>query len=179
MEKLWERFFYSLEDSNGQTGLRRLVNNAETMASYFETADILTEARNTLADLKRRKRKLNLTVHDRNIDNILVYVFLKGITTIPSKTKAYKLGLIDRSGMLIKDPETPEEHDSLSNLDLLLWKLRDWLKPKMSYLSSVNWLNSINKRNRLQNYLLNTDAVTSQYVIRKINSELADILRKH
>lgn len=179
MEKLWERFFYSLEDKNGQSGLRRLVNNAETISAYFETNDILVEASKTLAELKRRNRKINLTVHDRNIDNILVYVFLKSITTIPSKTKAFKLGLIDRTGKLIKDPVTPEEHDSISNLDLLMWKLRDWLKPKMSYLSSVNWLNSINKRNRLQNYLLNTDVVTSQYVIRKINSELADILRKH
>lgn len=178
MEKLWERFFYSLEDNNGQSGLRRLVNNAETMSAYFESSDILAEASSTLADIKRRKGKINLTIHDRNIDNILVYVFLKSITTIPSKTKAFKLGLIDRKGKLIKDPVTPEEQDSLSNLDLLMWKLRDWLKPKMSYLSSVNWLNSINKRNRLQNYLVNTDAVTSQYVIRKINNELADILRK-
>ena len=179
MEKLWERFFYALEDKNGQSGLRRLVNNAETMADYFETAGILTEARSTLSELQHRKQKINLTIHDRNIDNILVYVFLKSITTIPSKTKAYKLGLIDRTGKLIKDPKTQEENDSLSNLDLLMWRLRDWLKPKMSYLSSVNWLNSINKRNRLQNYLLNTDAVTSQYVIRKINNELADILKKH
>ena len=35
MEKLWERFFYALEDKNPVTGLQRLVNNAETMSSYF------------------------------------------------------------------------------------------------------------------------------------------------
>lgn len=178
MEKLWERFFYALDDTNGQVGIRRLVTNAETMAAYLESNNILQEAHSTISELKRKKQKINLSIHDRNIDNILVYVFLKGITTIPSKTKAYKLGLIDRTGKLIKDPKTDEENDSLSNLDLLLWKLRDWLKPKMSYLSSINWLNTINKRNRLQNHLLNTDAVTSQYVIRKINNELADILRK-
>lgn len=178
MEKIWERFTDALDDTNSQRCLQRLVNNAEFLSAYFESNNILNEANKTLSDLTRRKRKINLINHDKHIDNILVYVFLKSITTIPSKTKAYKLGLINSKGMLIKDPETQEEFDSISNLDLLMWKIRDWLKPKMTYISSVNWLNSINKNIRLQNHLLNTDAITSQYVIRKINSELANILRK-
>lgn len=179
MEKLWERFFYALEDKNSVSGLQRLVNNAETMSAYFEANGILTEARETLYSLKTRNKKINLSTHNRNIDNVLVFVFLKSITTIPTTTKAYKLGLIDRNGKLIKNPKTQEEHNAISNLDLLMFKLREWLRPKMYCLSSVNWIRGLYKDKRIQNYLLNSEIISKQYVVRRLNSELDTILRKH
>jgi hypothetical protein len=179
MEKLWERFFWSLEDSNPVSGLRRLVNNAETMSAYFEANGILTEANTALFSLKSHNKKINLSTHNRDIDNILVFVFLKSITTIPSKTKAYRLGLIDRNGKLIRNPKTQEEHDSISNLDLLMFKLREWLRPKMYCLSTVNWIRGLYKDKRIQNYLLNSEIISKQYVVRQLNSELDSILRKH
>lgn len=179
MEKLWERFFYALEDKNSISGLQRLVNNAETMSAYFEANGILTEARETLYSLKTRNKKINLSTHNRDIDNVLVFVFLKSITTIPTTTKAYKLGLIDRNGKLIKNPKTQEEHNAISNLDLLMFKLREWLRPKMYCLSSVNWIRGLYKDKRIQNYLLNSEIISKQYVVRRLNSELDTILRKH
>ena len=179
MEKLWERFFYALEDKNSVSGLRRLVNNAETMSAYFEANGILTEARETLYSLKTHNKKINLSTHNRDIDNVLVFVFLKSITTIPTTTKAYKLGLIDRNGKLIKNPKTQEEHNAISNLDLLMFKLREWLRPKMYCLSSVNWIRGLYKDKRIQNYLLNSEIISKQYVVRRLNSELDTILRKH
>ena len=179
MEKLWERFFYALEDKNSVSGLQRLVNNAETMSAYFEANGILTEARETLYSLKTRNKKINLSTHNRDIDNVLVFVLLKSITTIPTTTKAYKLGLIDRNGKLIKNPKTQEEHNAISNLDLLMFKLREWLRPKMYCLSSVNWIRGLYKDKRIQNYLLNSEIISKQYVVRRLNSELDTILRKH
>ena len=179
MEKLWERFFYALEDKNSVSGLQRLVNNAETMSAYFEANGILTDARETLYSLKTRNKKINLSTHNRDIDNVLVFVFLKSITTIPTTTKAYKLGLIDRNGKLIKNPKTQEEHNAISNLDLLMFKLREWLRPKMYCLSSVNWIRGLYKDKRIQNYLLNSEIISKQYVVRRLNSELDTILRKH
>ena len=179
MEKLWERFFYALEDKNSVSGLQRLVNNAETMSAYFEANGILTEARETLYSLKTHNKKINLSTHNRDIDNVLVFVFLKSITTIPTTTKAYKLGLIDRNGKLIKNPKTQEEHNAISNLDLLMFKLREWLRPKMYCLSSVNWIRGLYKDKRIQNYFLNSEIISKQYVVRRLNSELDTILRKH
>ena len=179
MEKLWERFFYALEDKNSVSGLQRLVNNAETMSAYFEANGILTEARETLYSLKTRNKKINLSTHNRDIDNVLVFVFLKSITTIPTTTKAYILGLIDRNGKLIRNPKTQEEHNAISNLDLLMFKLREWLRPKMYCLSSVNWIRGLYKDKRIQNYLLNSEIISKQYVVRRLNSELDTILRKH
>ena len=52
MEKLWERFFYSLEDKNPVNGLSRLVNNAETISDYMEAGGILSESTKKLSELK-------------------------------------------------------------------------------------------------------------------------------
>ena len=76
MEKLWERFFYSLEDKNPVNGLARLVNNAETIADYMEAGGILSESTKKLSELKIKHKKIDWSTHDRTIDNILVYVFL-------------------------------------------------------------------------------------------------------
>lgn len=178
MEKLWERFFYSLEDKNPVNGLTRLVNNAETIADYMEAGGILSESTKKLSELKIKHKKIDWATHDRTIDNILVYVFLKSITTIPVKTKAYKMGLIDKNGKLIRDPKTKIENEAISNLDLLMFKLREWLKPRMSCLMSVNWLNGIFNNIRLQNCLTNTNMLSRQYIIRRLNNELDQILRK-
>ena len=178
MEKLWERFFYSLDDKNSVKGLYRLVNNAEFISAFFEANGMLSEATATLNSYKIKNKKLNLITHNRDIDNILVYIFLKSIITIPTKTKAYKLGLINKNGKLIRNPVTPQENEAISNLDLLMFKLRDWLKPKMSLLASINWLEGSYKDQRLQNCLLNTEMLSKHYVIQKLNNELATILRK-
>jgi hypothetical protein len=129
--------------------------------------------------LIRKNKKINLSCHNRDIDNILVFIFLKSITTIPTKTKAYKLGLINKNGELIRSPETQQEHDAISNLDLLMFKLREWLRPKMYCLASINWIRGLYNDKRIQNYLMNTDFVSRQYVVRRLNNELNDILRKH
>jgi hypothetical protein len=179
MEKLWERFYYSLEDPNPVKGLSRLVNNAETISDYLEANNILTEARKTVKSLKIKNKKISLTNHNRTIDNILVYIFLKSITTIPSKTKAFKLGLIDKNGKLVRNPANQQEEDAISNLDLLMFKLREWLKPRMSCLMSVNWLSSAMGDIRLQNCLTNTESLSKQYIIHRLNDELDTILRKH
>ena len=179
MEKLWERFFYALDDKNGISGLRRLVNNAETISAYYEANDILTEAHKVALSLKNFNKKINLSTHNRDIDNVLVFVFLKAITTIPTKTKAYRLGLIDRNGKLIKNPVTKEENDAISNLDLLMFKLREWLRPKMYCFSTINWIRGLYNDKRIQNYLFNAEIVSKQHVVRQLNNDLDSVLRKH
>ena len=88
------------------------------------------------------------------------------------------MGLIDKNGKLIRDPKTKIENEAISNLDLLMFKLREWLKPRMSCLMSVNWLNGIFNNIRLQNCLTNTNMLSRQYIIRRLNNELDQILRK-
>lgn len=178
MNTLWKRFEQSLDDTNSLSGIRRLVNNASTISAMFEANGMLTEANETVYSLKSMNKKINLTTHDRNVDNVLVYVFLKGLVTLPTRTKAYRLGLIDKDGKLLRQPKTKEENECISNLDLLFFKLREWLKPKMAYLSSISWIKGVANNVRFQNYFSSVDTVSRQFIIRKLNSELDNIFKK-
>lgn len=176
IQKLWRRLKESLTDSNSQKGLHRLVNNAEMLSAYMEANGVLTESSKALLGLEQKKSKISMSTHNREIDNALVFVILKGLTTIPTKTEAYKMGIIDAKGKLIRKPRTDKENDAISNLDLLFFKLREWLSPRIAYLSSVSWLNGVMNGVRGQNYFKNAGILTRQYAVQKINDELYKIL---
>ena len=176
IQKLWKRLEESLDDTNSQKGLHRLVNNAEMLSAYMEANGVLTESSKALLDLEQKNAKINMTTHNREIDNALVFIILKGLTSIPTKTEAYKMGIIDAKGKLIRKPKTPKENEAISNLDLLFFKLREWLAPRIAYLSSVSWIKGVMNNMRGQNYFKNAGILTRQYAVRKINDELYKIL---
>ena len=176
VKKLWKRLEESLSDTNSQRGLHRLVNNAEMLSAYMEANGILNESSKALLDLEQKNVKINMTTHNREIDNALVFIILKGLTTLPTKTEAYRLGLIDAKGKLIRKPKTPKENECISNLDLLFFKLKEWLAPRISYLTSVSWIKGVMNNIRGQNYFKNAGILTRQYAVRKINDELYKVL---
>ena len=69
IQKLWKRLEESLDDTNSQKGLHRLVNNAEMLSAYMEANGILTESSKALLDLEQKNTKINMSTHNREIDN--------------------------------------------------------------------------------------------------------------
>ena len=177
IQKLWKRLEECLSDTNSQRGIHRLVNNAEMLSAYMEANNILTESSQTLLDLKHANKKINLSTHNRSVDNAIVFIILKGLTTLPTQTKAFRLGLIDKNGKLIRKPKTEAEHQSISNLDLLFYKLRQWLAPRIQYLSGISWIKGTMNDIRGQNYFSNYENLSRQYAVRKVNDELYKILQ--
>jgi hypothetical protein len=177
VNKLWKRLAESLSDTNSQHGLHRLVNNAEMLAAYMESNNILSESSQTLLDMEHANKKINLSTHNRSVDNALVFIILKGLTTLPTQTKAFRLGLIDKNGKLIRKPKTEAEHQSISNLDLLFYKLRQWLAPRIQYLNGISWIKGAMNDVRGQNYFSNYENLSRQYAVRKVNDELYKILQ--
>lgn len=175
---LWQRLDEAAKDENNLRALKRIVVNAEMLSAMMEANDILTESDKQLYSLQTLNKKLGMGTHNRSVDNVLVFVFLKGLTTIPTRTKAYKLGLIDKEGRLIKKPETKEEEDSISNLDLLMFKLRKWLQAKIQYLSTISWVKGTANDVRVQNYFSNTETPARQYMVKRINADLERLLSK-
>lgn len=175
---LWQRLEEATKDENNLRALKRIVVNAEMLSAMMEANDILTEADKQLYSLQTLNKKLGMGTHNRTVDNVLVFVFLKGLTTIPTRTKAYRLGLIDKEGRLIKKPETKEEEDSISNLDLLMFKLRKWLQAKIQYLSTISWVKGTANDVRIQNYFSNTETPARQYMVKRINADLERLLSK-
>ena len=175
---LWRRLEEALKDENNLRALKRIVVNAEMLSAMMEANGILTEAEKSLYTLTTLNKKLGMGTHNRTVDNVLVFIFLKGLTTIPTRTKAYKLGLIDKEGRLIRKPATKEEEDSISNLDLLMFKLRKWLQAKIQYLSTISWVKGTANDIRIQNYFSNTETPARQYMVKRINADLERLLSK-
>ena len=59
-----------------------------------------------------------------NIDLYYSYQFLKRLTTPFDKMEAYKLGIIDERGKLLKSPKTKEEKDAYTSFDRLVVNLK-------------------------------------------------------
>lgn len=57
-------------------------------------------------------------------DLILIYQFIKRLTTPFEQTEAFKLGLIDKKGKLLKKAETSEEKDAYGYFDRLVFNIK-------------------------------------------------------
>src|SRR5690348_4364768 len=63
-------------------------------------------------------------------DSISVYFFLKRLLENPTNHPAYKAGLIDSKGVMIRKPLQGEEN-LVSSLDMLVFELRTMLGSKL------------------------------------------------
>jgi len=61
-------------------------------------------------------------------DLLLVYQFIKRLTTPFDKTEAYKLGIIDEKGKKIRSPETSAESNSYGYYDRMVFNLKKLLE---------------------------------------------------
>jgi hypothetical protein len=156
--------------------LEKLQRNCKMAVAAMESDNIISEAQNDLKSLKAMNKKISMSTHSRSIDNVLVYIFLKNLMTAPSTTKAYKLGLIDRDGKLLREPKTQEENDSISNLDLFTAQLRKWMRPYMNRLSKMSWVRSMDSNYRIQNALGNAESLSKRATVMRVNDELDRIL---
>jgi len=61
---------------------------------------------------------------NKTLDLILIYQFIKRLTTPFDKTEAFELGLIDKNGKLLKSAETKEEEEAYTYYDRLIFNLK-------------------------------------------------------
>jgi hypothetical protein len=61
-------------------------------------------------------------------DILLIYQFIKRLTTPFNKTEAYKLGLIDEKGKRLKKAETKEEENAMGYFDRLVFNIKRLLE---------------------------------------------------
>jgi len=79
---------------------------------------------------------MDLVVQRQNIDNVISYLFIKKLVTPIIRTPAYKLGLVNQAGKVVKEPATDEEKMALTLLDRMTFKLKRLLGGKLATLNS-------------------------------------------
>lgn len=91
-----------------------------------------------------------------------------------TKTAAYKHGLINSAGRVIKQPETDVEEDALTILDKVVFKIRRLLGGKLSNLHTYLWLQT-RDRNEFYNKLVVRGSVEQKAEIKRIKKSLSNV----
>ena len=93
-----------------------------------------------------KEKKSNEDLGIENIDKInklMAFLFIKRLITPVSRSQAFKLGLVDKTGRTIKEPETKEEKRALSIFDKFVFKLKRLMGSKLAQLNAFMFLQTI------------------------------------
>lgn len=113
----------------------------------------------------------------QNIDSIITFLLLKKLITPFTSTIAYKLGLIDLNGKIIKVPETDKEKDALTILDRVIFKLKRLLGSKVLVLNRFMYLKTLNID--MYNKLNVKGTVEQRAEIIRINKDIRQMQEKY
>lgn len=113
----------------------------------------------------------------QNIDSIITFLLLKKLITPFTSTIAYKLGLIDSNGKIIKVPETDKEKDALTILDRVIFKLKRLLGSKVLVLNRFMYLKTLNID--MYNKLNVKGTVEQRAEIIRINKDIRQMQEKY
>ena len=83
------------------------------------------------------------SVRHEQIDDVLSFILIRKLVTPVARTKAYKLGLVDGLGRVIKEPETATEKKALTTHDRLIFKLRRMLGSRITQLNNFLYIQTI------------------------------------
>lgn len=115
--------------------------------------------------------------HRENIDNIITYIFIKKLVTPIVKSDAYRLGLVNNAGRMVKRPETDEEQKAFTLLDKLIFKLKRLLGGKLINLNSFLYLTTLS--NDFYNKLISRGSVNQRSEIIRIKKDMEKLSEKY
>lgn len=107
------------------------------------------------------------------LDSVLTFIFLKKLMTPITKMPAYKKGLVDNTGKVIKTPETPDERASLTLLDKFMFKMKRLLGSKRTQLNNFLFLQTLS--NDFYNKLVVRGSVEQRAEIKRLQRDIDKI----
>jgi hypothetical protein len=108
-----------------------------------------------------------------NIDNILTYIFIKKLVTPIVRTPAFKFGLVNTAGKVIRNPATNDELMALTTLDRIIFKLKRLLGGKLLILNSFLYLATLN--NDMYSKLIVRGSINQRAEIQRIKKDIEKI----
>ena len=111
------------------------------------------------------------------IDTIISFIFMKKIVTPIIKTQAFKLKLVNSAGKVIKEPSTDKEHEALTLLDRIIFKLKRLMGGKLVNLNNFLYLQTIN--NDFYSKLILRGTAQQKAEIKRIAKDVKEIQEKY
>lgn len=88
----------------------------------------------------------NQMLKDSTLNGVTTAYLIKKLSQSPKESLAYKLGLINEDGHMIRKPETQIEKNALSPIDVYVYKLRRFLGSKLDVLHAEVTLEAVNEK---------------------------------
>jgi hypothetical protein len=111
------------------------------------------------------------------IDSLITYLFLKKLMTPILSMPAYRKGLIDSAGRIVKEPITQTDIDSLTLLDKIVLKIKRLLGPRISSLNQFLYTQTLGLN--LYNNLICMGTPTTRSEIIRISKDLKRLMESH
>lgn len=111
------------------------------------------------------------------IDAVMSFILIKKIVTPITQSKAFKLGLVNSAGKILREPKTDEENDALTLLDKIVFKMKRLLNTKLLNLNNFLYLQTIN--NDFYNKLIIRGTIKQRAEIMRIAKDVKGIQEKY
>lgn len=92
--------------------------------------------------MAKEKKETKVRDDSEKMEKVISFILMKRLITPIKKTKAFKLGLVDRAGKNIKKPETDEEKKAYTTLDKLIFKLKFLMGSRLAQMNIFMYLQS-------------------------------------
>ena len=107
-------------------------------------------------------------------DRVISYDILKRLLSDPKTTDAYKLGLIDERGEIIREPETQEEEEALTTLDVLLLKIKELLGGRIATLRKYMYVKNFDD-SVIEDIVLRTESKADREYLKRIEDDIRNM----
>lgn len=115
--------------------------------------------------------------HVERVNDLLSFFVMKKLIMPIYKTDAYKLGIIDRMGKMIKNPETKEEKLAYGSFDKLMFKLKRLLGNKIGQLNNFMYVQST--VSDFYDNLIVLGSVEKRAIVKRIKQDMEKLFEKY
>ena len=112
-----------------------------------------------------------------HLDQVLTYVLVQKLLTPIGKTKAFKIGLIDKTGRSIRIADNDEERESLGLLDKFIFKLKRMLNLNINQLNNFLYVNSL--EGDVTKFLTVKGGIQNRASVKRVKKDVEKLAEKY
>lgn len=113
---------------------------------------------------------------NQDVDDVTTFVVMKKLVAKTIYTDAYKLGLVDRNGFIIREPETEIEKQALTSLDRLVFQIKTIIGGRINRFSRFQYLNQL--PDTPKKYLVSRGSAASMASVVRVKTDIENGLIK-
>ena len=111
------------------------------------------------------------------MEKVMSFILMKRLVIPIKRTKAFELGLVNRTGRIIKEPETEEEKKALTVFDKLIFKIKRLMGSKLAQLNRFMYLQ--NSEEDFSDNIIVLGGVERRGMVKKMLDDMKHLFEKY